>query len=297
MAIFKGTGVAIVTPMHEDGKVNFEKLEEILEDQIANSTDAIVICGTTGESSTLTHGEHLQTIKFTIDKVNKRVPVIAGTGSNCTETAIMMSKEAASYGADALLIVTPYYNKATQKGLIAHYTAIANAVPETPLIMYNVPSRTGCNIQPATVATLVKNVKNIVGLKAASGDLSQIAKTVSLAGADLELYSGNDDQVLPILSLGGLGVISVLSNVAPKETHDMVIKFLEGDIKGAAEIQLKAIPLIHALFSEVNPIPVKAALNLMGKEVGPLRMPLTEMDDANKAVLAQAMKDFGIKLA
>lgn len=297
MAIFKGTGVAIVTPMHEDGKVNFEKLEEILEDQIANSTDAIVICGTTGESSTLTHGEHLQTIKFTIDKVNKRVPVIAGTGSNCTETAIMMSKEAASYGADALLIVTPYYNKATQKGLIAHYTAIANAVPETPLIMYNVPSRTGCNIQPATVATLVKNVKNIVGLKAASGDLSQIAKTVSLAGADLELYSGNDDQVLPILSLGGLGVISVLSNVAPKETHDMVMKFLEGDIKGAAEIQLKAIPLIHALFSEVNPIPVKAALNLMGKEVGPLRMPLTEMDDANKAVLAQAMKDFGIKLA
>lgn len=297
MAIFKGTGVAIVTPMHEDGKVNFEKLEEILEDQIANSTDAIVICGTTGESSTLTHGEHLQTIKFTIDKVNKRVPVIAGTGSNCTETAIMMSKEAASYGADALLIVTPYYNKATQKGLIAHYTAIANAVPETPLIMYNVPSRTGCNIQPATVATLVKNVKNIVGLKAASGDLSQIAKTVSLAGADLELYSGNDDQVLPILSLGGLGVISVLSNVAPKETHDMVMKFLEGDIKGAAEIQLKAIPLIHALFSEVNPIPVKAALNLMGKEAGPLRMPLTEMDDANKAVLAQAMKDFGIKLA
>ena len=205
MAIFKGAGVAIVTPMYEDGKVNYDKLEELLEFQIANSTDAIIICGTTGESSTMTHGEHLKTIKFAIDKVNKRVPVIAGTGSNCTETAIMMSKEAASYGADALLVVTPYYNKATQKGLIAHYTAIANAVPETPIIMYNVPSRTGCNIQPATVATLVKNVKNIVGLKAASGDLSQIAKTVSLAGADLELYSGNDDQVLPILSLGGLG--------------------------------------------------------------------------------------------
>ena len=283
MAIFKGAGVAIVTPMYEDGKVNYDKLEELLEYQIANSTDAIIICGTTGESATMTHGEHLKTIKFAIDKVNKRVPVIAGTGSNCTETAIMMSKEAASYGADALLVVTPYYNKATQKGLIAHYTAVANAVPETPIIMYNVPSRTGCNLQPATVATLVKNVKNIVGLKAASGDL--------------ELYSGNDDQVLPILSLGGLGVISVLSNVAPKETHDMVMKFLEGDTKGAARIQIDAIPLINALFCEVNPIPVKTALNLMGMNVGPLRMPLCEMEEANKETLIKAMKDFGIKLA
>ena len=209
----------------------------------------------------------------------------------------MMSKEAASYGADALLIVTPYYNKATQKGLIAHYTAIANAVPDTPIIMYNVPSRTGCNIQPATVAALVKNVKNIVGLKAASGDLSQIAKTVSLAGDDLELYSGNDDQTLPILSLGGIGVISVLSNVAPKETHDMVMKFLDGDIKGAAKIQIDAIPLINALFCEVNPIPAKAALNMMGMEAGPLRMPLSEMEDSNKEILAKAMRDFGIKLA
>ena len=261
MAIFKGAGVAIVTPMYEDGKVNYDKLEELLEFQIANSTDAIIICGTTGESSTMTHGEHLKTIKFAIDKVNKRVPVIAGTGSNCTETAIMMSKEAASYGADALLVVTPYYNKATQKGLIAHYTAIANAVPETPIIMYNVPSRTGCNIQPATVATLVKNVKNIVGLKAASGDLSQIAKTVSLAGADLELYSGNDDQVVPLLSLGD------------------------------------AIPLINALFCEVNPIPVKTALNLMGMNVGPLRMPLCEMEESNKETLKKALQDFGIKLA
>ena len=273
MAIFKGAGVAIVTPMYEDGKVNYDKLEELLEYQIANSTDAIIICGTTGESSTMTHGEHLKTIKFAIDKVNKRVPVIAGTGSNCTETAIMMSKEAASYGADALLIVTPYYNKATQKGLIAHYTAIAEAVPETPIIMYNVPSRTGCNIQPATAVALAKNVKNIVGIKAASGDLSQIATMMSMADG------------------------SVLSNVAPKETHDMVMKFLEGDTKGAAEIQLKAIPLIHALFSEVNPIPVKAALNLMGKEVGPLRMPLSEMEDANKAKLAEELKNFGIKLA
>ena len=283
MAIFKGTGVAIVTPMHEDGKVNFEKLEEILEDQIANSTDAIVICGTTGESSTLTHGEHLQTIKFTIDKVNKRVPVIAGTGSNCTETAIMMSKEAASYGADA--------------GLIAHYTAIANAVPETPLIMYNVPSRTGCNIQPATAAYLAKNVKNIVGIKEATGDLSQIAKMMSLADGQLELYSGNDDQVLPILSLGGLGVISVLSNVAPKFTHDMVMKYFDGDTKGATEDQLKALPLINALFSEVNPIPVKTAMNLMGMNVGPLRMPLCEMEEDTKAALAKEIEKFGLKLA
>lgn len=297
MAIFKGAGVAIVTPMHDDGSVNYEKLGELIEFQIANGTDAIIICGTTGESSTMTHGEHLKTIKYTIDKVAKRIPVIAGTGSNCTETAIMLSKEAVSYGADALLIVTPYYNKATQKGLIAHYTAIAEAVPDTPIIMYNVPSRTGCNIQPATVAALVKNVKNIVGLKAASGDLSQIAKTVALAGEDLELYSGNDDQTLPILSLGGIGVISVLSNVAPKETHDMVMKFLDGDIKGAAKIQIDAIPLISALFCEVNPIPAKAALNMMGMNVGPLRMPLSEMEDSNKEILAKAMKDFGIKLA
>ena len=297
MAMFKGAGVAIITPMHEDGSVNYEKLEEILEFQIANSTDAVIICGTTGESSTMTHGEHLKTIKFAVDKVAKRVPVIAGTGSNCTETAIMMSKEAASYGVDALLVVTPYYNKATQKGLIAHYTAIANAVPETPIIMYNVPSRTGCNLQPATVAALVKNVKNIVGIKAASGDLSQIAKMMSMAGEDLELYSGNDDQILPIMSLGGLGVISVLSNVAPKQTHDIVMKFMEGDTREAARLQLEAIPLINALFCEVNPIPVKTAMNMMGMEVGPLRMPLCEMEESNKETLAKAMKDYGLKLA
>ena len=297
MAIFKGAGVAIITPMHEDGSVNYEKLEEILEFQIANSTDAVIICGTTGESSTMTHGEHLKTIKFAVDKVAKRVPVIAGTGSNCTETAIMMSKEAASYGVDALLVVTPYYNKATQKGLIAHYTAIANAVPETPIIMYNVPSRTGCNLQPATVAALVKNVKNIVGIKAASGDLSQIAKMMSMAGENLELYSGNDDQILPIMSLGGLGVISVLSNVAPKQTHDIVMKFMEGDTREATRLQLEAIPLINALFCEVNPIPVKTAMNMMGMEVGPLRMPLCEMEESNKETLAKAMKDYGLKLA
>ena len=282
MAIFKGAAVAIVTPMHEDGKVNYEKLEELLDYQIANSTDAIVICGTTGESSTLTHGEHLQTIKFAIDKVAGRVPVIAGTGSNCTETAVMMSQEAASYGADALLIVTPYYNKASQKGLIRHYTEIANSVPETPIIMYNVPSRTGCNIQPATAVALAKNVKHIVGIK---------------ADGALELYSGNDDQVLPILSLGGLGVISVLSNVAPKNTHDMVMKFMEGDLAGAARLQLEAVPLINALFCEVNPIPVKTALNLMGWKVGPTRMPLCEMEPENEERLKKALADYGIKLA
>lgn len=245
----------------------------------------------------MTHGEHLKTIKFAIDKTAGRVPVIAGTGSNCTETAIMMSKEAASYGADALLLVTPYYNKATQKGLIAHYTAIAEAVPETPIILYNVPSRTGCNILPETAVALCKNVKNIVGIKAASGDLSQIAKMMSLADGSIELYSGNDDQVLPILSLGGQGVISVLSNVAPRETHDMVMKYLDGDLDGARKLQLDMIPLISALFCEVNPIPVKTALNLMGWEVGPLRMPLCEMEPANQEKLAKAMRDAGIKLA
>ena len=294
MAIFKGAGVAIVTPMYEDGKVNYDKLEELLEFQIANSTDAIIICGTTGESSTMTHGEHLKTIKFAIDKVNKRVPVIAGTGSNCTETAIMMSKEAASYGADALLVVTPYYNKATQKGLIAHYTAIANAVPETPIIMYNVPSRTGCAMAPATIASLVKNVDNIVGVKEASGDLSNVAKIMNLCDGNIELYSGNDDQVVPILSLGGLGVISVVSNVAPQFMHDMVTSYLEGDVKRAAKMQIDSIPLCNALFCEVNPIPVKAALNMMGKEVGTLRAPLTEMEPQNQEILRKAMADMNL---
>ena len=294
MAIFKGAGVAIVTPMHEDGKVNYEKLEEILEDQIANSTDAIVICGTTGESSTLTHGEHLQTIKFTIDKVNKRVPVIAGTGSNCTETAIMMSKEAASYGADALLIVTPYYNKATQKGLIAHYTAIANAVPETPLIMYNVPSRTGCNIQPETAATLAKDVDNIVAIKAATGNMAQESKTMALAEGRLDMYSGEDGLIVPLMSIGAKGVISVLSNVAPQQTHDICAKFAEGKIEEARQLQFNALELVDALFCEVNPVPVKHALNLQGWDMGPLRMPLCEMEDANLERLRNAMIQYGI---
>ena len=296
MAIFKGAGVAIVTPMYEDGSVNYDKLAELLEEQIAGGTDAIIICGTTGESATMSEAEHTKVIKFAIDKVAKRIPVIAGTGSNCTQTAIELSKQAEADGADALLLVTPYYNKATQKGLIAHYTAIAESV-SLPIIMYNVPSRTGCNIQPETAAYLAKNVKNIVAIKEASGNISQVAKVKALAGDSLDIYSGNDDQVIPLLSLGGIGVISVLSNVAPKQTHDMVMEYMEGDREKALKIQLDALPLIDALFCEVNPIPVKAALNLMGKEVGPLRAPLTTMEEAHQQTLAQAMKNFGIKLA
>ncbi|MBO5159205.1 MAG: 4-hydroxy-tetrahydrodipicolinate synthase [Lachnospiraceae bacterium] len=295
MSVFKGAAVAIVTPMFENGEVNYPKLGEIIEYQIAHKTDAIVICGTTGEASTLSHEEHLEVIDYCVKKVAKRVPVIAGTGSNCTETAIYLSQEAEKSGADALLVVTPYYNKATQKGLIAHYTAVAESV-ELPIIMYNVPGRTGCNILPETAATLVRNVKNIVGIKEACGNISQIAKLMSICGDEIELYSGNDDQIVPIMSLGGLGVISVLSNVAPEETHDIVEMYLDGDVRGSMELQLKAIPLIDQLFCEVNPIPVKAGMNLMGFEVGPLRMPLTEMEDAHKENLKAAMKDFGIEV-
>ena len=295
MAIFKGAGVAIVTPMKADGEVNYDVLGEMLEAQIQGGTDAIIICGTTGESATLTEEEHSAVIRYAIKKVNKRIPVIAGTGSNCTATAIKLSKEAEKDGADGLLLVTPYYNKATQNGLIAHYTAVANAV-NIPIIIYNVPSRTGCNLLPETIAKLVKNVKNIVGVKEASGNISQIAKVKLLCGDDVDLYSGNDDQVVPILSLGGIGVISVLSNVAPKETHDMVMDYLNGDLEKAREMQLKALPLIDALFSEVNPIPVKKAMSFMGWEAGPLRAPLSEMEDAHAEVLRQAMKDFGIKV-
>ena len=283
MAIFKGAAVAIVTPFTENREINYPKLAELLDDQIANGTDAIVICGTTGEASTLTHEEHLDAIKFAVEHVKGRVPVIAGTGSNCTETAIYLSQEAEKYGADALLLVTPYYNKATQKGLIAHFTAVANSV-KLPVILYNVPGRTGCNIQPETAVALAKNVENIV------------AKLMQLADGCIDLYSGNDDQVVPLLALGGLGVISVLSNVAPRQTHDLVAKFLEGDVEGSRQIQLKAIPLVDQLFCEVNPIPVKAALNLMGWEVGPLRMPLTEMEPEHQANLRRAMIDFGIEV-
>ena len=277
MAIFEGAGVALVTPMNENLEVNYDKLEELLEEQIAGGTDAIVICGTTGESATLTEEEHMRTIRFAIDKVNHRIPVVAGTGSNSTATATQMSKEAAEAGADGILLVTPYYNKGTQNGLIKHYTTITEEA-KVPAILYNVPSRTGCSL-------------------AASGDISHVADIMYACDGAIDLYSGNDDQIVPILSLGGKGVISVLSNVAPKETHDIVALFLEGKIKESRELQLKALPLVHALFSEVNPIPVKAALNLMGKEVGPLRLPLTEMEAAHQEVLVEEMKKFGIKLA
>ena len=296
MAIFKGAGVAIVTPMKENGDVNFEKLGEILEEQIAAGTDAVIICGTTGESSTLSHEEHMETIRYTIDKVNKRIPVVAGTGSNCTETAIMMSQEAERMGADGLLLVSPYYNKATQKGLIAHYTAIAESV-KLPIILYNIAGRTGINIEPKTLQYLAENVENIVAVKEASGNISQIADIAAMTKGKLDIYSGNDDQITPIMALGGIGVISVLSNIAPRYTHDLAMSYLEGDVQKSCEMQLKALPLVRALFCEVNPIPVKAAMNLMGKEVGPLRMPLTEMEEAHKETLKKAMIDFGLELA
>ena len=273
--------------------VNYDKLDEMLEEQIAGGTDAIVICGTTGESATMTEEEHAATIRFAIERVNHRIPVIAGTGSNCTRTAIQLSKEAQEDGADGILLVTPYYNKATQNGLIAHYTAICNEV-NIPAILYNVPSRTGCGLQPQTVATLVKDVENIVGIKEASGNISTVAQIMHLCDGNVDLYSGNDDQVVPLLALGGIGVISVLSNVAPAYVHDMCYKFFSGDIAGSRKMQLDALPLVDALFCEVNPIPVKAALNMMGKEVGTLRAPLTEMEDAHKEVLKKAMMDLGI---
>ncbi|MBQ0059746.1 MAG: 4-hydroxy-tetrahydrodipicolinate synthase [Lachnospiraceae bacterium] len=294
MAIFKGSGVAIITPFHDDGSVNFEVLDEILEDQIAKGTDSIVICGTTGESATMTGEEHVATIAHTIKTVNGRIPVIAGTGSNDTAYAIEMSKEVADLGADGLLCVTPYYNKCTQNGLIKHYTAIAEAVNGCPIIMYNVPSRTGVNITPATAAYLAKNVENIVGIKEASGNIAQVAKMAQLSEGKLDIYSGNDDMIVPLLSVGGLGVISVLANVAPKQTHDMVYHYLEGRAAEATKMQLEALPLIDQLFSEVNPIPVKAAMAMQGWKVGPLHLPLTELEDAHKVTLEKAMREYGV---
>ena len=294
MAVFKGAGVAIVTPFTKTNEVDFEKLGELIEFQIAGGTDSIIICGTTGEASTLTHEEHLECIRFTVDKVAKRVPVVAGTGSNATDTAIYLSQEAESYGADALLLVTPYYNKATQKGLIAHFTEVAHSV-NIPIILYNVPGRTGCNITPQTVATLFENVDNIVGIKEASGNIAQVAEIMQLTKGKIDLYSGCDEMIVPVLSLGGMGVISVLSNIAPRETHDMVMRFLEGDVAGSRELQLKLLPLINALFCEVNPIPIKKAVNLMGFSVGHLRMPLTELEPANTERLIKEMNEVGIK--
>ena len=293
MAIFKGAGVAIVTPMKNNEEVNYDKLEELINQQIDGGTDAIVIAGTTGESATLTMEEHRDVIKAAIEFTKHRVPVVAGTGSNCTRTAIQLSQEAEEAGADGLLIVTPYYNKATQNGLKAHYKAIAKEV-NVPIILYNVPSRTGTRLAPQTVVDLCHEVPNIVGVKDATGDISEVAELMSLAKGTVDVYSGNDDQIVPVLSLGGKGVISVLSNILPKETHDMVASYLEGDVVKSCEMQLKYFDLVKALFCEVNPIPVKKALNLMGMEVGSLRLPLTEMEDANAKRLEEEMRKAGV---
>ena len=293
MAVFEGAGVALITPFKENGEVNYEKLEELVEEQIAGGTDAIIACGTTGEASTMSHEEHLDVIRFVCEKVKGRLPVVAGTGSNCTETAVYLSEEAEKLGADAVLQVSPYYNKATQKGLYKHFAAVAEAI-RIPVILYNIPGRTGVNIAAGTIADLCKNVDNIVGVKEASGNFSAIAQLMNLTDGTIDLYSGNDDQIVPILSLGGKGVISVLSNIAPQQTHDICAAFFAGNAMESARLQLAAIPLIEALFCEVNPIPVKAAMNMMGKGAGPLRLPLTEMEPQNQARLRAAMEAYGI---
>ncbi len=292
MSIFTGAGVALVTPMHADGSVNFEKMKELIEFQIANDTDALIICGTTGEASTMSDEVQIECIRFAVEVAAGRVPVIAGAGSNDTAHCIELAQGCEKAGASGVLLVTPYYNKATQKGLILHYTAIANSI-SIPIILYNVPGRTGCNLAPKTVAELSK-VPNIVAVKEASGNLSQVAEIAALVGEDFDIYSGNDDQILPVLSLGGAGVISVLSNVAPKQTHDMVMHYLNGDTKAATKLQLEAIELVSALFCEVNPIPVKAALNLMGYGVGSCKAPLCDMEEKNLEVLKNAMKNYGL---
>ncbi len=293
MAIFTGAGVAIVTPMHEDGTVNYEAFDKLIEFQIENGTDAIIVCGTTGEASTLSHEEHLDVISHCVKKVNHRVPVIAGTGSNSTETAIYLSTEAEKSGVDAVLLVTPYYNKATQNGLYEHFKQTAAAI-RIPVILYNVPGRTGCNLLPETVVRLAKDVENIVAIKEASGKIDQVAKLMALADGCIDLYSGNDDQIVPLMSLGGKGVISVLSNIAPRQTHDICAKYLEGHVEESRKLQLEAIELVDALFCEVNPIPVKKAVNLLGFEAGGLRLPLTEMEEAHAQKLELAMRAYGL---
>lgn len=292
MAIFKGAGVAIITPFHEDGSVDYESFGEIIEYQIRNKTDAIIVCGTTGESSTLTHEEHLEVIRYCIEKVNHRIPVIAGTGSNCTQTAVYLSKEAESAGADGLLLVTPYYNKGTQNGLYQHFKTIADSV-RIPVILYNIPGRTGVALAPETIVRLCRDVENIVGVKDATGNISQTAHLMQLAEGCVDLYSGEDGIIVPMLSLGGKGVISVLSNVAPQQTHEICSRFFEGDVAGSCELQLKALPLVDALFCEVNPIPVKKAMELKGFCSGTLRMPLTEMEPEHAARLEKELKAFG----
>lgn len=293
MAIFTGSGVAIVTPFKENKEVDFDKLGELIEFHIENKTDAIIICGTTGEASTLTHEEHIECIRYTAKKVDKRIPVVAGTGSNCTSTAIYLSKEAEKAGVDALLIVTPYYNKATQKGLISYYTDIAKSV-DLPIVMYNVPSRTGCNIQPKTAATIFREVDNVVAIKEASGNISQVAELMHLTKGKIDLYSGNDDQVVPLLSLGGKGVISVAANIIPEQMHNLVTRYLDGDVEASRDIQLKYLSLMNSLFCEVNPIPVKAAMNLLGMNVGGLRKPLTDLEVDNIKILEKELIDSGL---
>lgn len=286
--IFKGSGVALVTPMNKDGSVNYNVLGELIEFHIQNKTDAIVVCGTTGESATLSGEEHHEIVKYTVNRVNKRIPVIAGTGSNNTKHAVDLSKDAQELGVDGLLVVTPYYNKTSQAGLIKHYSHIASQV-DTPIIVYNVPSRTGVNIKPETYLELSK-IQNIVAAKEASGDISSLAKTISLCGEELSIYSGNDDQIVPVLSLGGIGVISVLANVCPDESHKIVSEYLQGNTSLSREIQLKFIELIEALFSDVNPIPVKEAMNILGFPCGECRLPLVSMDEVHKEKLKSAMK-------
>lgn len=293
MSIFTGAGVALVTPFKEDLSVDYDQLEKFIDFQIDNGTDSIIICGTSGEASTMSHDEQIEVVSACVSHVNGRIPVIAGAGANCTDEALNLAKRSEKAGADGLLVVTPYYNKATQKGLEEYYTTVGNSV-DIPIIMYNVPGRTGTNIQPATAVKIAKSVDNIVAIKEASGDIGQVATLAALADGCLDIYSGNDDQVVPLLALGGKGVISVLSNVAPKETHDMVMKFLDGDVKGSLDIQLKYMDVIHNLFSEVNPIPAKRAVSEMGYCRNIVRRPLTEMEEDHAQVLINAMKEAGI---
>ena len=290
--VFTGAAVAIITPMRADGSVDFEELGRIIDDQIENGTDAIVICGTTGESPTMTDEEHTACIRYAVKKTAGRVPVIAGTGSNDTKYAIWLSRQAQADGADALLLVTPYYNKTSQAGLIAHYTAIADAV-DLPCILYNVPSRTGCNLTAASLAQLAKH-PNINAVKEASGNISQVAEIAAACGEELNIYSGNDDQIVPLLALGGKGVISVLSNVAPRYTHDICAKWFAGDTAGSLAMQLAALPLCKALFADVNPIPVKWAMNRLGWHAGACRLPLVDPDEAVQAQLDSALRAFGL---
>ncbi len=290
---FTGSGVALVTPF-KNGKIDFDKMGELVELHIEKNTDAIIVCGTTGESATMPDAEHISAVEYCVQKAAGRIPIVAGAGSNDTNHGVQLSAAMQRVGADALLSVTPYYNKATQKGLIRHYTEIANAV-DIPIILYNVPSRTGVNIQPETLLELSK-IEHIVGVKEAGGNISQVAKIAALCGDKVAIYSGDDDMIVPVMSLGGVGVISVLANILPQETHDITARCFAGDFKGARELQLKLYDLIKALFIEVNPIPVKTAMNMLGYDVGELRMPLCEMEEKNAAVLRAEMEKLGMEI-